>query len=63
MENPDECTHPQLPEPDFDEDAAAAGLGSDEVRKRWPRVEAACPDCGAHVILYASFAHYLYGDW
>jgi predicted RNA-binding Zn-ribbon protein involved in translation (DUF1610 family) len=34
-----------------------------EIRKRWPRGEGQCPDCGGQVIAYASHAHYTYGDW
>ena len=42
--------------------------GSDAVRKRWPRgwstKEKPCPKgCGYEGIYYASYAHYLYGDW
>ena len=57
-----ECEHPKLKDPPFDE-TAARGLSSNEVRKRWPRVEEECPDCGARVVLYASFSHFIHGDW
>lgn len=35
-----------------------------EIRKRWPRLDGVCPKgCGYVGIAYASYAHYLYGDW
>lgn len=35
-----------------------------EVRKRWPRLFGPCPKgCGFDGIAYASYAHYIYGDW
>lgn|SRR5690242_5671956 len=39
-----------------------------EIRKRWPRGwftdEKPCPKgCGYKGIAYASYAHYIYGDW
>lgn len=48
--------------PTFDAQAAE-GLGAREVRLRWPRFEGSCPTCGARVLCYASFEHYLAGDW
>ncbi len=42
----------------FDKEAAA-GLDTHEVRQRWPRL--LCLKCGA--ICYASFEHYIYGDY
>lgn len=43
---------------------AASGLSADEVRKRWPRVNGICPKgCGFNGIGYASFEHYICGDW
>ena len=56
------CGHSSLSLPPFDE-RAAAGLTADEIRQRWPRSTEACPDCGATVTSYASFAHYSLGDW
>jgi hypothetical protein len=51
----------------FDEAAArelAAAQASVEVRKRWPRLRGECPKgCGFRGIAYASYAHYLMGDW
>lgn len=56
-----ECAHASVM-PTFDQDAAS-GLSAAEVKKRWPRFMGSCPECGDSVILYHSFAHYLYGDW
>lgn len=58
---PEKCEHAACI-PEFDEQAAQ-GLGAHEVRRRWPRFDGTCPDCGSHVAGYASFAHYLAGDW
>lgn len=55
------CTH-SMSMPNFDVDACK-GLSPYEVRKRWPRFMGKCPQCGELVILYASTAHYTYGDW
>lgn len=55
------CEHPCVV-PDFDE-RAAEGMTSDQVRERWPRYHGRCPDCGFYGALYASFKHYLAGDW
>lgn len=46
---------------EFDE-KAAHGLSPGEIRRRWPR-KTECPHCGLHGIFYASFAHYIMGDW
>jgi hypothetical protein len=56
-----DCTHPSVVVA-FDE-AAARGLDEHEVRRRWPRFMGTCPDCGCQLIKYASFAHYIAGDW
>lgn len=55
------CEHPQTI-PVFDADAAEE-LDEYEVRKRWPRFQGRCPDCGELVIAYASLEHYVAGDW
>jgi hypothetical protein len=35
-----------------------------EVRRRWPRLFGPCPKgCGYNGIAYASFLHYVMGDW
>jgi hypothetical protein len=51
----------------FDEEAYK-GLGPNEVRKRWPRgwftETKPCPKgCGYRGIYYASYMHYIAGDW
>lgn len=47
----------------FDSEAAH-GLPSYEVRQRWPRGFGPCPKgCGFTGIAYASFEHYVAGDW
>lgn len=36
----------------------------EDVRKRWPRGFGLCPrGCGFYGIAYASYIHYLAGDW
>lgn len=55
------CKHPQK-QPTFDAEAAK-DLDPYVVRERWPRGSGMCPDCGARVICYASYEHYLSGDW
>lgn len=55
------CPHPQC-QVTFDP-AAAQKLTVEEIRKRWPRFYGPCPDCGQQMIVYASFSHYIYGDW
>lgn len=56
------CEHPRVSEPAFD-GPASVGLAPDEVRKRWPRVEEECPDCGNTILRYADFRHFIAGDW
>jgi hypothetical protein len=57
--DPPECDHGVT----FDE-VAARGLDAHEVRKRWPRLGGNCKlGCGYNGIYYASFMHYLMGDW
>ncbi len=38
-------------------------LSSYEVRKRWPRFSGTCQRCGYTGIYYASYMHYIAGDW
>lgn len=53
------CTHGVT----FDGEAAK-GLSPDEIRKRWPRGWGLCKlGCGFSGIAYASFLHYVSGDW
>jgi hypothetical protein len=43
---------------------AARGLPAVEVQRRWPRGWGECPKgCGYTGIAYASYEHYLAGDW
>lgn len=43
---------------------AARGLSALKVREKWPRGFGNCPKgCGFNGIAYASYEHYLYGDW
>lgn len=59
---PKPCEHPRLPQPEFDQEKAQK-LSHTEIRQIYPRTDAECPDCGFHIILYASMAHYVFGDW
>lgn len=56
------CPHPGMAQPVFDREAAK-GLSSSEIRERWPRVFQHCEQCGLTVVAYASYEHYLSGDW
>ena len=42
---------------------AAKGLDEFEIRRRFPRFSGNCPDCGVQLIKYASYEHYIMGDW
>lgn len=55
------CTHPQC-SPAFDGNNVR-GMTAIEVRVLYPRFSGVCPDCGQRVIVYASFEHYIAGDW
>lgn len=59
--DPNECRHPKTT-PAYDP-TAAKGLEASEIQRRWPRFYGRCPDCGASVIGYASYEHYIMGDW
>lgn len=56
-----ECDHGVT----FDEDMARRfRMSSSDVRNRWPRLDGACKKgCGYRGIYYASYAHYIWGDW
>lgn len=58
----EECKHPKLPKVEFDEEKAK-NMTPDEVRKAYPRGWDTCPDCHQQLIRYASFMHYIAGDW
>lgn len=48
--------------PAFDLEAAKL-TSSDVIRMRWPRFDGTCSVCGYSGIAYASYEHYVYGDW
>lgn len=56
--DPATCSHPDVR---FDS-MCAKGLSSSEVRRLWPR-GSHCKHCGFRGIIYASYEHYLRGDW
>lgn len=56
------CSHPNLELPPFDP-VRAATMTSTQVRDAFPRGHSLCGQCGATVISYASFEHYIAGDW
>lgn len=59
------------PKPTSQEEAAVAFImgnpGAGNVRRRWPRgwftKKKPCPKCGYVGIAYASYMHYILGDW
>ena len=57
-----QCQHKRMPVPDFDP-VAAREMTSTAVRMRWPRKFMQCPDCSYGAISYASYEHYIAGDW
>ncbi|MEY5060325.1 MAG: hypothetical protein RIS45_246 [Planctomycetota bacterium] len=48
--------------PAFDYDACR-GMSAEDVRSMYPRHTVQCSRCGATTIRYASFLHYIAGDW
>ena len=56
------CDHPNIERPEFDPERAK-GLSAYEVRKLFPRKMVRCPDCGDTILMYASWQHYVAGDW
>lgn len=46
----------------FDKEKAN-GMTPDEVRKEFPRGNIYCDKCGYYGVMYASFEHYIAGDW
>lgn len=56
-----ECEHTSL-KPAFDEEKAKTMTAS-QVRQTYPRAYGKCKECGWEGIMYASYAHYIYGDW
>ena len=51
------------PQPKVEFDPGDAELPAEVVRRRWPRGDFRCGRCGAMTIVYASFEHYIAGDW
>lgn len=60
-DDPNACKHESCT-PEFDPELAK-GLSSSEVQRKFPRFDGVCPDCQGLVIVYASAAHYILGDW
>lgn len=56
------CTHVKCT-PEYDDAEAQKINDAWEIRKRFPRFWGTCPDCSQQVICYASFEHYIMGDW
>ena len=50
-----------MPLPEFDEHEVR-GMDARQVRKAYPRLRHEC-ECGEVTIAYASFGHYIAGDW
>lgn len=62
--DPETCPHTAAAaQVTFDAEAAKDISDAYEIRRRWPRFMGECPDCGGNVIVYASYAHYIAGDW
>jgi len=49
--------------PAVPDDDTLCEMSNREVRRKYPRYDGICEDCGAQVIVYASFMHYIAGDW
>lgn len=56
-----ECKHASVQPKYLDSDFS--GLDEHEVRRRFPRFDGVCPECGSRMIMYSSFVHYAAGDW
>lgn len=57
-----ECTHDSV-DVAYDSELAKKMPSATEVRQKYPRFDGTCPDCGTGLIKYASFEHYIMGDW
>lgn len=55
------CNH-EAATPPFDQ-ALCEGRTSDWVRQHFPRFYGQCPTCGSVITVYASYTHFLAGDW
>jgi len=60
--DPNACQHPGMVLPEFDSELART-MSAIEVRRRFPRGNWHCQKCESSVITYASFEHYIAGDW
>jgi hypothetical protein len=50
--------------PAFDEEEVERlNMGSNEIRKKYPRFSGSCQTCGYCGIKYASYKQYIYGDY
>lgn len=56
------CDHSMAPAPQFDKEAARS-MSTSRIRTVFPRFDGPCPGCGVRLIKYASWDHYIYGDW
>ena len=57
-----DCVHPDIPQPAFSWDKAQK-MTVHEVRATYPRVNWTCEHCGGYGVSYASFEHYIAGDY
>jgi hypothetical protein len=58
----EQCKHEDLPPVPFDAEACK-GKSASWVREHYPRVYSVCPKCREGVLRYASFEHYIEGDY
>lgn len=61
-----ECEHKKLMDEFMKsrvDDEILINISAEEIRKKYPRKEAICPDCGDMIIMYWSYVHYLAGDY
>lgn len=56
------CDHAAVT-PKFSLEALGEDTSSHAVRKMFPRFMGNCTECGQLAIVYASFEHFLMGDW
>lgn len=61
----EECRH-EVCTPHYDAEQMRIDAETMDVlsfQKKYPRFDGNCPDCGVHLISYASYDHYLMGSW
>lgn len=61
MVDPANCEHKNINVP-YDP-VEAKNMTAEEIKLKFPRFWGNCPDCGQPMIAYASFEHYIAGDW